>query len=151
MVDQTLDLSCSQHDLFRLEIHKSFDCFSLPDMSFQSESLRAIPWPGFVIYISTIVWSSDFEEHWGGDRYYLAWPPLLSPETKRYTVLVKSYMCTQLCPRLLILSKRLCSKESESNQRVIKCVLMYNWIFWILICRSVITGNRQQLNKWVDL
>lgn len=29
-------------------------------MSFQSDPLRAIPRPGFVIYISTIVWSSDF-------------------------------------------------------------------------------------------
>lgn len=77
---EVLDLSCSQHVLFGLEIHKSFDCFSLPDMSFQSDSFRAIPPPGFVIYISTIVWSPDFEER--GNRFYPAWPHLSAPEIK---------------------------------------------------------------------
>lgn len=77
---RVVDLSCSQHVLFGLEIHKSFDCFSLPGMSFQSDSFRAIPQPGFVIYISTIVWSPDFEER--GNRFYPDWPHLLSPEIK---------------------------------------------------------------------
>lgn len=75
-----LDLSCSQHVLFGLEIHKSFDCFSLPDTSFQSDSFRAIHPPGFVIYISTIVWSPDFEE--GGNWFYPARPHLSSLEIK---------------------------------------------------------------------
>ena len=94
MVDQDVqDLSCSQHDLFQLEIHKSFDCFSLPDMSFQSDPLRAIPRPGFVVCISTIVLSPDFEEHSATDRFYLVSPSLLSPEIKRHPVLVK--YCTE--------------------------------------------------------
>lgn len=73
-----LNLSCSQHDPFRLEIHKSFDCYSLPDMSFQSDPLRAIPGPGSVIYISTTVWSPDFEEHSEADQFYLAQPSPVS-------------------------------------------------------------------------
>lgn len=78
---RAVDLSCSQHVLFGLEIHKSFDCFSLPGMSFQSDSFRAIPQPGFVIYISTIVWSPDFEER--GNRFYPDWPHPLVSRDKR--------------------------------------------------------------------
>lgn len=96
-----LDLSCSQHDLFRLEIHKSFDCFSLPDMSFQSDPLRAIPRPGFVIYISTIVWSLIF---WSTQRPIgFTSPPPPSPEIKRYPVVVKHRMHIQLSISLLVL------------------------------------------------
>ena len=53
---------------------KSFDCFSLPDMSFQSHFLRAIPWPGFVVYVPTIVQTPDFEEG--------AFSGIQPPETK---------------------------------------------------------------------
>ncbi len=83
-----LDLSCSQHDLFQLEIHKSFDCFSLPDMSFQSDSLRAIPQPGFChLYFHNCLVSW----FWGapGDWWVLPrWPPILFPEMKRCRVLL---------------------------------------------------------------
>lgn len=76
-----LDLSCSQHGPFWLEIHKSFDCYSLPDMSFQSDPLKAIPWPGFVIYISTTVCSPDF---WGDFKRRSVLPLLTSTCLQRW-------------------------------------------------------------------
>lgn len=53
---------CGIHHAFKMtsfDRHESIDCFSLPDTSFQSHFLRAIPWPCFVIYILTIVQSHE--------------------------------------------------------------------------------------------
>lgn len=141
---RVLDLSCSQHVLFGLEIHKSFDCFSLPDMSFQSDSFRAIPPPGFVIYISTIVWSPDFEER--GNRFYPVWPHRSSPEIKENIQPLSKKFTSATCVIFthisfsklylpppsqipLNLSSSLKGEEGGRGEMIFLCVVSTKWCF----------------------